>query len=83
MGGFSPELYAGEEIALSRQLKRWGRKRGLVFTILKGCRHSSSGRKFELYTGLEIAGHILRCFFLPHRTLRHRRHLDFYYDGRR
>ncbi len=33
--GFSLKLYASEEIRLSRQLKRWGKARGMQFRILK------------------------------------------------
>ena len=34
VGGFDQDLYALDEIRLSKQLKRWGRRRGLQFTIL-------------------------------------------------
>jgi len=83
IGGFSDDLYAGEEIDLSRRLKRWGRPRGLGFVILTREPHVSSGRKFYLYSQRDLLMHMIRCLFLAPWVLRSRRHLGFYYDGRR
>lgn len=81
-GGFSPELYAAEEIDLSARLARWGRARGLDFVILPGP-HMSSARKFRLYPVTEFL--ILLVFLLlrPGRTLRDPRRLRYLYNGRR
>lgn len=81
--GFSDSLYAGEEIDLSRRLKRWGKSRGLAILILRGTPHVSSGRKFYLYGKRELLLHLGRCLVLAPWVLRSRRHLGFYYDDRR
>jgi glycosyltransferase involved in cell wall biosynthesis len=83
VGGFNQELYAGEEIDLSGQLKRWGRQRGLQFIILRTHPLETSSRKVALYSAREIAGQILRVMFHPRRTLQDKKHLSVWYDGRR
>ena len=83
VGGFDQELYALEEIRLSTQLKRWGRQRGLQFTILTRHPLETSSRKISLYSSREIAAQNLRIFFLPKTTLQDKRHLSVWYDGRR
>lgn len=82
-GGFSPGLYAGEEVELTRALKAWGRPRGLGFSVITGPRHVSSGRKFELYTFAELAMGTLRCVPHPFSSLRDPSKLDVFYEGRR
>ena len=83
VGGFSQELYAAEEVELSGKLKRWGRARRLGFVILPGCRHVSSGRKFELYSWREYFRMILGALFSPRSFLKDPRKLPAHYDGRR
>ena len=83
VGGFDQELYALDEIRLSKQLKQWGRQRGLHFTILRGHPLETSSRKVSLYSSREIAAQIFRIFFLPKRTLQDKKHLSVWYDGRR
>ena len=83
VGGFDQDLYALDEVALSKQLKRWGRRRGLQFTILTGHPLETSSRKVSLYSGREIAGQIFRVLLLPRRTLRDKKQLSVWYDGRR
>jgi len=48
VGGFSEQVYASEEIWLSRDLKRWGRTRGFEFVILDEA-VTTSGRKARWY----------------------------------
>lgn len=48
-GGFDEELYASEEIAFSKKLRKWGRKTGRKFIILK-IPAITSGRKFEWHS---------------------------------
>ena len=48
VGGFSEQVYASEELWLSRDLKRWGRSRGLEFLILEDA-VTTSGRKARWY----------------------------------
>jgi glycosyltransferase involved in cell wall biosynthesis len=83
VGGFDQELYALDEIRLSKQLKRWGRQRGLSFTILSKHPLETSSRKVSLYSSREIAAQIFRIFFLPKKTLQDKKHLSVWYDGRR
>ncbi len=59
VGGFSDKVYAGEEIFLSRQLKRWGRKRELSFRILDIDPVITSVRKIEWYGPMELVGQTL------------------------
>jgi glycosyltransferase involved in cell wall biosynthesis len=81
--GFSDDLYAAEEIDLSQRLKRWGKAQGLRMTILTGQPHLSSGRKFELYSKWEMVRFSLRGILRPLHSLRSRKRLDYFYDGRR
>jgi glycosyltransferase involved in cell wall biosynthesis len=83
VGGFNQELYAADEISLSGHLKRWGRQRGLQFTILTQHPLETSSRKVALYSRQEIAGQILRVILHPQRTLQDRKQLSIWYDGRR
>ncbi|MBS0154956.1 MAG: glycosyltransferase [Nitrospira sp.] len=83
VGGFDQELYALDEIRLSKQLKQWGRQRGLQFTILTRHPLETSSRKISLYSSREIAAQIFRIFFLPKKTLQDKKHLSVWYDGRR
>lgn len=83
IGGFDQNVYASEEITLSKQLKQWGRKRSLRFTILTRHPLETSSRKVSLYSGREIAGQIFRVLLLPRKTLRDKKQLSVWYDGRR
>jgi glycosyltransferase involved in cell wall biosynthesis len=83
VGGFTQDLYAAEEIRLSKQLKRWGRPRGLEFSILRKHPLETSARKVALYSPREIAGQILRVLLHPRRTLQDKKQLSVWYDGRR
>jgi glycosyltransferase involved in cell wall biosynthesis len=83
VGGFDQDLYALDEIRLSKLLKQWGRERGLQFSILTNHPLETSSRKFSLYSSHEIAGQIFRIFLLPKQTLQDKKHLSFWYDGRR
>ena len=67
VGGFSERVYASEEIWLSRALKRWGRRRGLPFVILRDHPVVTSGRKARWYPApviLAVAIALLLCPFL-------------------
>jgi glycosyltransferase involved in cell wall biosynthesis len=78
LGGFNEALYAGEEIDLSRRLKRVGR-----VLILKRHPLHTSGRKADLYAWHEHARFLLRVLFTGGRALRRREQCDIWYDGRR
>ncbi len=83
VGGFSQDLYALEEIDLSRRLQKWGLQRNLEFIILTTHPLDTSSRKISLYSTGEIAGQILRVLFNRRRTLTDKKHLSVWYDGRR
>ncbi len=50
VGGFSQSVYASEEIWFSRDLKAWGRKRGLDFRIIETAPVVTSLRKLDWYS---------------------------------
>lgn len=83
VGGFNQELYAADEIDLSKLLKKWGRKRGLDFVILTRHPLETSARKVELYSGPEMAAQMLRLLLHPRKALQDRKQLSVWYDGRR
>jgi glycosyltransferase involved in cell wall biosynthesis len=83
VGGFPQDLYALEEIELSKRLKAWGQPRGLRFPILSAHPLETSSRKVTLYSPREIAAQILRVFLQRRRTLRDKQLLSVWYDGRR
>jgi len=62
VGGFDERLYAGEELRLSRLIKKWGRARGLKFKIIRTAPAQTSSRKLKWYSGLHILG--WACFML-------------------
>lgn len=77
-GGFSEELYAAEEIDLSRRLKRRGR-----FVILHRHPLVTSDRKARLYTWREHLAFMGRFLVRGRKTLRDRDACSVWYDGRR
>lgn len=83
VGGFGNEVYAGEEIGLSRRLKKLGREQGRRFIILSQYPLLTSDRKIRLYSSWDVVRLLLKMVF----TLGHARHnrADCYlwYDGRR
>jgi GT2 family glycosyltransferase len=83
VGGFSRDLFAGEEIDLFRRLKRAARAHGGVITILHRHPLQTSDRKMRLYTWREIAGFMLRTVAGRGRTLRSQQECYAWYDGRR
>lgn len=83
LGGFSNELYAAEEIDLSRRLSRWARARGRSVRIITSHPLHTSMRKLDLYSPRELARMVLGGLAHPLRMLKDRRYLDAWYDGRR
>ena len=78
IGGFSTELYASEEIDLSRRLKRLGR-----LMILHRHPLRTSGRKVRLYTKREYFRLLSRIVLSGGRSLKRREDCFAWYDGRR
>ncbi len=78
-GGFSEAVYASEEIWLSRRLRRWGRKRGKDFCIVRDFPVCSSGRKLEWFsTWQQVLLLLLVILFPP--FVRFRRLCGFWYN---
>lgn len=82
VGGFPEDLYASEEITLSRNLRRWGAARGMPFVILREAVFTSD-RKFRLYAPAEMRRMALAALLRGRRALRDREALGAWYDGRR
>jgi len=75
-GGFNEALYAAEEVAFARRLKRQGR-----FVILREF-VITSGRKLRAYTGLELVRLGVRLALGGSQSLHRREGLEFWYGPR-
>ncbi len=78
VAGFDERLYASEEVRMSRQLKKWGRPRGLGFEIIQSSPAQTSARKLKWYSGLQILGWVGLMMFFP-LAVRSRRLCGFWY----
>lgn len=76
-GGFDETLFASEEIAMSRALKRQGR-----FVVLRES-VISSGRKLRMYTGTEVLRLFGGLLLAGPKALKRRDGLEVWYGGRR
>ena len=76
-GGFNAELYAAEEAAMSRALRRQGR-----FVVLRES-VVTSGRKLRAYSAGEILGLLSRLALTGGQGVRKREGLDIWYGARR
>jgi glycosyltransferase involved in cell wall biosynthesis len=83
VGGFSNELFAGEELDLSQRLKRLARARKKRLVILHRHPLLTSARKIHLYTPWEHLRFILKTVFSYKRVLTNRDECTTWYDGRR
>jgi glycosyltransferase involved in cell wall biosynthesis len=83
VGGFPNELYAGEEIELSKRLKKLARETGRRIVILRRHPLLTSARKMRLYTAGEHARFFLRTVLARGRNLDSREACHLWYDGRR
>lgn len=83
VGGFSLELFASEEIDLSKKLNKLARERGRDVVILHRHPLVTSARKIRLYPFGEMLLLTLRAVFSPKKTLTNRAACSFWYDGRR
>ena len=83
IGGFDEALFAGEEIDLSRRLKRVARAQGKQVVILDRHPLYTSDRKIHLYTKREHAVFMLKTLLFAGRNLRDRKACYAWYDGRR
>jgi glycosyltransferase involved in cell wall biosynthesis len=82
-GGFSTELYASEELDLSRRLKRLAKQQRRRFVFLTAHPLLTSARKFRFHsTGWHLR-FFLRTILCGTRNLRRRENCALWYDGRR
>lgn len=65
VGGFSEEVYAGEEIFLSAALKRWGARHGFKFRVLDSDPVVTSARKLDWFGEIRLLGAALLFLFFP------------------
>jgi len=82
IGGFSKELFAAEELDLSKRLKRLARETGREIVILHRHPLVTSARKMRLYTAwdhLKLVTHVI----FNRRALNRRESCTLWYDGRR
>jgi glycosyltransferase involved in cell wall biosynthesis len=77
VGGFDETLFAAEEVAMSRQLRRQG-----TFVILRDF-VTTSGRKLRTYSGWEIIGSLLRIAVGGSKSVKQRDGLEIWYGKRR
>jgi glycosyltransferase involved in cell wall biosynthesis len=83
VGGFSQELFASEEIDLSKRLKQLGHRRHKRFVILHRHPIVTSARKIHLYSRREHFRFLFRALLRPRQTVRSREACPTWYDGRR
>jgi glycosyltransferase involved in cell wall biosynthesis len=82
-GGFSEELFAGEEIDLFRRLKRRARRDRRTIVILHRHPLLTSDRKLRLYGWREMFRFMWKTVVSRGRTLRSRQDCFAWYDGER
>ena len=82
VGGFSREMFAGEELELSKRLKQFARGQGRGIVILHRHPLVTSARKMRLYTMWDHLKLLARVM-LNRRALNHRESCTLWYDGRR
>jgi glycosyltransferase involved in cell wall biosynthesis len=83
IGGFNLELFASEELDLSRRLKKLARQRGKRCLILTRHPLLTSSRKVRLYTWSEHFGFLLRTVVKFGKPLKSSQECFTWYDGRR
>jgi glycosyltransferase involved in cell wall biosynthesis len=83
IGGFSHELFAAEELELSKRLKKLAREMDRQIVILHRHPLRTSARKMKLYTAREHLRFLVRAIFNQRRTLTSREESHLWYDGRR
>jgi glycosyltransferase involved in cell wall biosynthesis len=79
IGGFDENLFAGEEVFLSRRLKTWGKDKNLSFTIINDQAVITSGRKFHWHSSLQLTLLLLLLAVFPF-ALRYRSLCRFWYE---
>jgi glycosyltransferase involved in cell wall biosynthesis len=83
IGGFSLELYAGEEIEFSKALKKYARAQSKKVAILHRHPLLTSARKLHLYSRKELLRLIAKVVLRPRSSQRNKEICHAWYDGRR
>jgi glycosyltransferase involved in cell wall biosynthesis len=83
IGGFNNDLFASEEIDLSKKLKRYARKTRKKMVILDQHPMVTSDRKLHLYSMREHLRFMVRTILAGGKTLNSREACHSWYDGRR
>jgi len=83
IGGFSEQLFASEEIDLSRRLKQAARAKKRRMVIITEERLVTSSRKMHLYTRGEHLRFMVKVFLFPRKVLASREQCSLWYNGRR
>lgn len=78
IGGFSLKRYAGEELLLSRELRRWGRSRDMQFLVIAEPTIETSARKMDWYTPGQLFHQM--CIALLPGALSSKRLMRTWYD---
>jgi glycosyltransferase involved in cell wall biosynthesis len=77
------ELFASEEIDLSKRLKKLARANKKKMVILRRYPLLTSSRKLRLYSLSQMAALCGRFILRPRRSITHRDACGYWYDGRR
>jgi glycosyltransferase involved in cell wall biosynthesis len=83
LGGFSQELFVGEELELSQRLKKLSAETGKRIVILHRHPLVTSARKMKIYTLGQHLTFLFCILFDPYRVMRSREAAHLWYDGRR
>lgn len=78
IGGFDTRYYAGDEMILSRRLRRWGRAHGRAFVIIEDPPVYTSARKAYWFSPLQHLLTMLMVVLCP-PVMRSRRLMWFWY----
>lgn len=82
-GGFDTSFFAGEEIFLSKKLKKQARRNRQQFVILTKHPMPTSPRKLQMHRPWHHLGWLVKTILTGGRTLKRRESCDIWYDGQR
>ena len=83
IGGFNLDLFVGEEIELSKRLKKFARAERREIVILHRHPIITSARKLRLYTAREHFSFLAKTILTGGKTLNSREACHPWYDGKR
>ena len=83
VGGFDTAFFAGEEIFLSKKLKKLAKQKGQQFVILTKHPMPTSPRKLQMHHPWHHLAWLLKTIVTGGRTLKRRESCDIWYDGQR